>query len=399
MKTFSYKYRLYPDKEAERKLDGTLDTCRWLYNRLLEEISKSKENGIKLRMYDTQKMIPSLRAEKSELGDVHSKVLQMVNYTLWSNVKSLVALKKNGRKIGKLRFKGKGCYKTLNYNQSGFNIDQGNSILKLSKIGDIKIKLHRPIYGIIKSVIIKKSGDKWYAIVQVQQEPEQQKKTGNSIGIDLGLNAFAVDSDGHVIENPRFAEKASSKLKKIQRKLSKAKKGSNNRKKIITKLNKAHGKIKNQRNDFLHKLSRLYVDSYDTICVEDLDINGLKKNSNIKGLHRNINDASWFKFLFMLSYKAESAGKMLIKVDPRNTSQKCSCCGSIVKKYLSDRIHECTFCGFVCDRDYNASRNILTLGMGQPLKPAEQEPLHHFSVMQVLVMNQEAPLFGRSSSR
>jgi putative transposase len=389
----SYKYRIYPDKEAEHKLDGALDACRWTYNRLLEEISKSKENGIQLRKYDTQNMIPSLKLEKPELRNVYSKVLQMVNHNLWSNIKGLQALKKNGRKIGKLRFKGEGWYKTLNYNQSGFKIDQDNSILKLTKIGEIKIKLHRPIDGNIKAVIIKKSGNKWYAVVQVSQKPGQQILNMKSIGIDLGLNAFAVDSEGHSIENPRFAEKSSNKLKMIQKRLSKTKKGSNNRKKIIMKLDNAHEKINRQRNDFLHKLSRLYVDSYDIICVEDLDVTRLKEKGKSKGLHRNIHDASWSRFLFMLSYKAESAGKKLIKVDPRNTSLRCSCCGSIVKKNLSDRVHECPLCGFVCDRDYNASINILTSGMGRPLEPAELEPLHHISVTQVLVMNQEAPLF------
>jgi len=181
----SYKYRVYPERDAERKLDKALDTCRWLYNRLLEEISKSKENGVQLKIYDTQNMIPSLKLENPDLRDVYSKVLQMVNYTLWSNIKGLYALKENGRKVGKFRFKGKGWYKTLNYNQSGFKIDQDRSILKLAKIGDVKIKLHRPIDGKIKGVIIKKSGDRWYAIVQVEQVPEQQISDIKPVGIDL----------------------------------------------------------------------------------------------------------------------------------------------------------------------------------------------------------------------
>ena len=229
-------------------------------------------------------MIPSLKLEKPDLRNVYSKVLQMVNYTLWSNIKGLYALKENGRKVGKLRFKGKGWYKTLNYNQPGFKIDQDHSILKLSKIGNVKIKLHRLIDGKIKGVIIKKSGDKWYVIVQAEQEPEQQISDVKSVGIDLGLKAFAVDSAGYVTENPRFAEKSSSKLKKIQKKLSRAKKGSNNRRKIVAKLDKAYEKINNQRNDFLHKLSRLYVESYDTICVEYLDVKRLKEKGNCKGL-------------------------------------------------------------------------------------------------------------------
>jgi len=129
--------------------------------------------------------------------------------------------------------------------------------LSVQDYSDVKIKLHRMIDGKIKGVIIKKSGNKWYAIVQAEQEPEQQISDVKSVGIDLGLKDFAVDSTGYVIENPRFAEKSSSKLKKIQKKLSRAKKGSNNRRKIVAKLDKAYEKINNQRNDFLHKLSRL----------------------------------------------------------------------------------------------------------------------------------------------
>jgi putative transposase len=187
-------------------------------------------------------------------------------------------------------------------------------------------------------------------------------ETGRSVGLDVGLKSFVVDSDGNSVENPRFAEKAATKVKNIQRRLSRAEIGSNNRRILKDKLDKAHERINNQRNDFLHKLSRSYVNNYDIICVEDLDVKGLEEKGQNKGMHRNIHDASWSKFIFMLSYRAESAGRKLIKVDPRNTTQRCSNCGSIVKKELSDRIHECPYCGFTCNRDYNSSRNILLAG-------------------------------------
>ncbi len=314
----------------------------------------------------------------------------MVNYTLWSNIKSFSALKKNGRKVGRLRFKGKGWYNTLNYNQSGFKLDHEHGILKLSKIGEIRIKLHRKIEGNIKGVIIKRAGDKWFALFQAEQEPKQLPETGNAVGLDVGLTSFVVDSDGNSVENPRFAEKAATKVKNIQRKLSRAQKGSNNHRKLVDKLNKVHERINNQRSDFLHKLSRMYVNKYDIICVEDLDVKGLKEEGNNKGIHRNIHDASWSRFMFMLSYKAQSAGRKLILVDPRNTSQRCSFCGCIVRKELSDRVHECPYCGFTSDRDYNAAVNILSAGMEQPVVPIESKPLHHVSVMQVLAMKWEA---------
>jgi putative transposase len=317
----------------------------------------------------------------------------MVNYTLWSNLKGLSASKKNGRKIGHVRFKGYGGYKTMNYNQSGFKLDQNHGRLHLSKIGDIKIKMHRKVQGRIKAILIKREGKRWFAIIQADREPDILPGNGKSVGIDVGLKSFAVDTDSNSIDNPRFAERAATKVKNIQRKLSKAKKGSNNRQKLRDKLDKANDRINRQRNDFLHKLSRHHVNNYDTICVEDLDVKGLKEKGLNKGTHRNIHDASWSRFMFMLSYKAESAGRKLIRVDPRNTTQRCSVCGSIVKKELSDRIHECPYCGFSCDRDYNASRNILIAGMEQPVAPIESKPLHHISVMQVLAMKWEAAPF------
>ncbi|VVB72438.1 Putative transposase DNA-binding domain protein [uncultured archaeon] len=202
-----------------------------------------------------------------------------------------------------------------------------------------------------------------------------------------------VDSEGNEIENPRCAEQSEDKLAKLQRKLARAKNGSNNRKAIKDKVAKLHKRINCQRDDFLHKLSRMYVNNFYIICVEDLDVKGLKEKGYNNGMHRSIHDAAWSKFIFMLSYKAQSAGRKLAKVDPRNTTQRCSACRSIVKKDLSVRIHECPYCGFTCDRDYNASRNILIAGMEQPVAPMEPKPLHRISVMQVLAMKWEAAPF------
>ena len=167
----SYKYPIFPNKITQWMLAENLDACRWLYNRLLQDLNEAKEKSIKLKIYDSQNMIPSLKLENPKLNLVYSKVLQMVNYTLWSSIKGLYASKKNGRKIGHIRFKGYGWYNTLNYNQSGFKIDQDHGILHLSKIGDMRIKIYRKIEGCIKAVIIKREGERWFAIVQANQEP------------------------------------------------------------------------------------------------------------------------------------------------------------------------------------------------------------------------------------
>ncbi|MFA7562386.1 MAG: transposase [Methanoculleus sp.] len=387
----SYKYRAYPDAITETRLNGVLDTCRWLYNTLLEECNAARENGSSLTMRGMQARIVTLKEENPFLKDVYSKVLQMVNYALWSNIRALSQTKKRGRKIGKLRFKSASRYRTLNYNQSGFKIDREHSTITFSKIGTIPFTMHRPYSGKVKGILITRSGDRWYAIIQAEQEVSKPKREGRSVGIDVGLDSFAVDSDGMVIENPRFYEHSLDRIKKLQRSVARKKRFSQNWKKVKRNLEKAYDHITNQKNDFLHKLSRRYVDAYATICVEDLNIKYLKGNGKSRGLRRSIHSASWGRFFSYLSYKAESAGTNFIQIDPRDTTQMCSNCGSIVKKDISVRVHECPYCGFVADRDYNAAVNIHRVGMEQPFEPVEPKPLHHISVVQVLTMKQEAP--------
>ena len=372
--------------------------CRWFYNRLLEELNKAKKKGKKLTKKETQAFIVRLKKEKPELKEVHSKVLQMVNYTLWSNIFALSKLKKNKKKIGRLRFKGKYWYKSLNLNQTGFKINPKEKKIKLSKLGSINAKLHRKIDGEVKGIIIKKENTgKWFAVVQIEKKHKKLKKTNKKVGIDLGITKFIVDSDKNKIENPKFISNSLEKLKTIQKQLSKKKKRSKNRKKAKLKLEKVHEKIENQRKDYLHKISRFYVNNYDELVVEDLNVKELSRLGKQKGLHRNILDASWTTFTHMLSYKAESAGRRVVKVNPRGTTQNCSSCGIKVPKKLKDRVHNCPNCGLIADRDYNASINILNAGLGQPKVPVEKKPLFRdisykeIVSGQVFSMKQEAP--------
>ena len=387
----SYKYRAYPDATTETRLNGALDTCRWLYNTLLEECNTAREHGFTPTMRESQARIVTLKDENPALKEVYSKVLQMVNYALWSNIAALSQTKKRGRKIGRLRFKSTFRYRTLNYNQSGFKIDREQSTITFSKIGALPFTMHRPYTGKVKSILITHSGDRWYVIVQAEQKVSEPKREGRSVGIDLGLTSFAVDSDGAVIENPRFHEHSLKKIKKLQQSIARKKRFSQNWKKAKSKLERVYDHITNQKRDFLHKLSRQYVDTYATICVEDLNIKYLKEKGKSRGLRRSIHDASWGRFYSYLAYKAESAGTNFIQIDPRDTTQMCSNCGSIVKKSLSERVHECPYCGFVADRDYNAAVNIHRVGMEQPFEPVEIIPLRHIAVTQVLSMKQEAP--------
>jgi len=370
----SYKFRLYPNKEVEKKLEEDLEICRWLYNRLLEEINNAREEGRKITQKDTQSLIVKLKEENPELNKVYSKVLQMVNYQLWSNMKALSKLKKNGNKIGKLRYKKKGRFKTLNFNQKGFSIDEKHNCISLSKIGNVKAKIHRNIDGKIKGVFVKKyPSGKWYAIVQAEIEPEELPKEGREVGIDVGIKHFLTDSDGRQVENPKFYGKTLDRIERLHKNLSRKKNGSNNWIKAKIKLAKAYEKLNNQRIDFLHKLSRYYVNNYDFIAVENLNIRNMVRNHR---LAQRIQDASWGEFIKMLTYKAEGAGRLVKAVNPRGTSKGLS---------FDDPY-----------RDYISANRILMRGRDYPDMPVERRPLLLVTVKsviegQVLSMKQEAP--------
>ncbi len=402
----SYKFRLYPNRQIERILEEQLEISRWLYNRLLEELSNARNEGRKIAQTDTQALIVKLKEENPELKKVYSKVLQMVNHQLWSNIRALSKLKKNGKKIGKLRYKKKGKFKSLNYNQSGFSIDARNNRIMLSKIGSVKAKIHREIDGKVKGIWIKRyPSGKWYAIVQVDKETESKTKDNGVkskvIAIDVGIKKFLVDSDGRAIEYPRYIDKTIAQIRIMQRKLSRKKKGSKNYEKWKKRLAKLYERMNNQRRDFLHKLSRYYADYYDVIYVEDFNIQGLVRKGKANTLHRHILDASWGEFMNMLSYKVEGTSEAVVKVSPRNTSKRCAKCGAITDIKLSDRIFRCPVCGWIADRDYNASLNILSSGLGEPIAPVEREPLlqtisyKDVILGQVLSMKQKASCLSK----
>lgn len=361
-----YKFRLYPKTEDESKLLSILEVCRLLYNSFLAIWNESEKIPSR---YTLQKLLPAMKEEEEKQGmkKVNSKTLQMVLFMLYNNLKALRELKKNGKKVGRLRYKKYGQFKSFVLNQSGFKViktDNRLDRLYISKVGEIPIRIHREIEGKIKQVIIKqyKSGD-WYALICVdyQQPPTVLKKAIEKVvGLDVGVKFFLSDSDGRQIGNPKFYKNTLERLKIAQRSLSRKKKGSNNRKKEIIRVAKLHQKLTNQRDDFLHKLSRFYVDTYDIISIENLNVKGMVRN---RYLAQSILDASWGKFFGMLSNKAEIAGKTVERVNPRGTSKEY--------KY-----------GIDLDRDYNASLNILERGMvGQGLPFPEIEPLRE--LMQV----------------
>lgn len=357
----TYKFRLYPTKVQEQQLFKTFNLCRFTYNQLLEKLNKSK----KINKSVIQHHIIKLKKDNPELDTVYSKTLQYECYRLFSNLKSLSQLKKKGNKVGRLRFKGRDWFKTINYNQSGFKLNQLGTRygkLHLSKIGDIDIRCHRITSGKIKQITIKKTNNKWFAHIATDSQYTKQKGVGQ-VGIDLGIINFLSDDKGNHIKSPLFLNKGLAKIKKAHTRLSRKKLGSQNRLKAKQDLSKLYERINNQRTDFLHKLSTKLVSENKLICMEKLAINKMASKKRKFGNRRNLYDCSWGKFISMVKLKAESAGAQFIEVNPMNTSKTCSNCGTIQSIPLSQRTYSCD-CGLELDRDTNAARNILAQGLG-----------------------------------
>ena len=375
----NYRFRLYPSKAQRMKLLETLESCRCLYNCFLREW-EGKDN-IPSR-YELQAKIPKLAKENTRYADIHSKTRQYVLLQLYSNLKALGRLKKKGRKVGRLRFKKYGRYKSFVYNQSGFKlIENGNRYqrLWLSKMGEVPVRAHRKFKGKIKQIFVKRTpSGKWFVIFSVEIEPKKLYTTKRIIGLDLNIENYLTDSNGEKIEHPHHLLRLEEKLKREQRKLVKKEKGSKNRLKQTVKVATVHEEVVSKRMDFLHKLSRYYINNYDLIAIENLSVKKMMESSyNAK----NKADSSWSTFIQMLSYKAEGAGRALMKVNPKNTTQNCSRCGNRVYKQMWVRTHKCPACGLVMDRDHNAAINILNkalkeVGSVRPeLTPVEMRPL------------------------
>jgi putative transposase len=315
--------------------------------------------------------LPQLKVEHPEYKEVHSLTLQNVVLRVELAFKAFFRRVKSGETPGYPRFKGRGRYDSITYPQSGFGVDSGK--LHLSKIGDIKIKLHRPIEGKIKTCTIRRvPTGKWFACFSVDMGEVvlPSWKGGSIVGIDVGLESFATLSNGEKIANPRFFREEESELARVQRKLSKAPKGTPERKKALKVVQRIHERIANRRTDFANKVSCQLVDRYGVIVFEDLNIKGMMQNHR---LAKSIGDVAWNILVKATESKAAYAGSKVVLVDPRNTSQMCSRCGLIVKKDLSERVHSCPECGLSMDRDLNAAINILRLGM-QSLRKGDRSP-------------------------
>lgn len=385
MKTF--KYRIYPSTAQETQLNQQLELCRWVYNKTLETRKNAYEqDGVSMSYYDTKKMLPIWKEEKPALKRVHSMVLQDVTMRVELAYQAFFRRVKAGEEPGYPRFKGYGRYDSMCYPQYGNGVKLVGNQLNLSKLGSVKVKLHRELCGTPKTVCIRRSSTgKWFVCFACECEPQRLPDEPKRIGVDVGTAHFATLSNGEKVKNPRFFKRDANELAKAQRRLEKVAKGTparTKRKKVVARI---HERIANKRSDFAHKLSRQWVNTYGVIVLEDLNIIGMMEEHTIvfgNKLNKSIADVAWHQLAQFTAYKAADAGRLCLQVDPRNTSKMCSRCRSLVPKTLADRVHNCPHCGLVLDRDHNAAINILALGLqrinaGSPDEVVEAPAFRH----------------------
>lgn len=375
----AHKYRLYPNQEQEVLLSKHFGHCRFLWNLALETKTNAYLSAkVNYSRFDLQKQLVDLKKECEWLKEVNSQSLQSVLQNLD------LAYKKFFKGAGFPKFKSKHNKQSFHIPQN-VKVEDGRLVIPKFKKNGIKIKLHRPLEGEIKSATVSRTvTGKYFVSILCDtgaEIPDKMPiKESTTIGIDLGIKDFAVTSDGEVIANPKFLRSSIDRLKVLQRRASRKRKGSNNRRKANKRVALLHEKIKNQRQDFSHKVSTKLIRENQTICLENLGVSNMMKNHC---LAQAISDVSWSEFNRMIEYKTEWYGVNILRIGRFAPSSKTCECGVINKDLkLSDRVWECKSCGRVNERDFLAARNIKKFALykeqsGQelPVEPVEMSTL------------------------
>lgn len=352
----SFKYRLLPTDSQKVLILKHCGCSRFLYNLSLET-KKTAYIGFRhnLSAFELIKQIPELKEEYPWLKEVNAQSLQQSIRNMDVAYKSFF----NGSGFPK--------YKSKHHGKQSFSAPQnirveGDKIIMPKFIDGVKMIMHRPILGMVKSAVVSvtPTGKYFVSILCDTKEEKPTKapiKENSTIGIDLGIKDFAITSDGEIFENPKYLRKAQSRLKFVQRKYSK-----NKGKRTKKRLAMLHEKVANKRKDFLHKVSIKLICENQTIALESLGVKNMVKNHS---LAKSISDASWSTFVSMLEYKAEWYGKNILRIGRFEPSSKtCSNCGSINDELtLKDREWTCKPCGSILDRDVNAACNIKSFAL------------------------------------
>lgn len=387
----AYKYRIYPSRNQQKAIDYILSFNRFLYNSALQERRSHYSKFSKGTSYSQQcAALPEIKQLFSEeTKNMHSQTLQQTLKKLDTSYKAAFRRIKAKDTAGFPRYKAAHRFRSFNFPQT--DLTKGGVVLQLNnrlKVfglpGEVKVVWHRPHLGVCKQVSFIKSANKYYIVLFCKDVPAAEKQNidigiAKVIGIDLGVYTYITDDAGNKIKHPRAFHTAKEKLADANRKLALKQRGSNNRKRALTVLQRTSERVANVRRDFHHKAAAKIIKENDIIIMEDLNISSMIKSTDSKESKKNILDAAMGAFAPLIAYKAERAGKLLIKVDPNNSSKECSGCGNIKEDLkLLDRIYECD-CGLKLDRDHNAAivikRRGLRLAVEQQKKTAKlQKP-------------------------
>jgi len=363
-----YKFRCYPTNQQKRLLSQLFGCVRFVWNNSLAHCKNEyQENKKKPKTGELSKRLTELKKEQETiwLGDVSAIPLQQSLRDLdqaYSNFFNSCKGKRKGKKVKPPKFKKRKSKQSARFTDNGFKINPENGNVYFAKIGEIETVWSRELPSIPSSAtIIKDSADRYFISFVVEYNPEPLPENNNSVGIDLGITDFATLSNGEKIKSPKPLKQKLTRLKRLQKNLSRKQKGSKRREVARKKLAKLHAKISDTRNDFLHKLSTRIINENQVIILEDLNVSGMMKN---RKLARAISDLGWRSFRTMLEAKSLIYGRDFRVIDRWTpTSQTCSVCGfKGGKKELNIREWTCLNCGTNHDRDINASVNILVAG-------------------------------------
>jgi putative transposase len=361
----AFKYRLYPTEQQEQAMAEMLNTHRHLYNRALAERKTAWDERQESVSYGQQSAcLKDERTTNPYLARTNFSSCQATLRRLERSFQAFLRRMKTGEKPGYPRFKGQNRFDTVEFPSYGDGCKLDGALVYFQHIGHVKIKLHRPVEGTIKTGSLKHEADGWHVAFSCElPDAEVAPSPLPATGIDLGLKAFLVTADGQQIAPPRYYRKAQAALRRSQRAVARKQKGSHRRKKAVQRLAKQSLHVANQRRNFHHQVAHQLVNNYGMIAYEALNIQGVARSRLAKSTH----DVGWGQFLSILHSKAEGAGVQVTAVPPKNTTQRCSACGAMPEtpeqyKTLSDRVHQCPSCGYTADRDLNAAQNILWLG-------------------------------------
>ncbi|HVB91524.1 MAG TPA: transposase [Acidimicrobiales bacterium] len=398
----AYKFRLRPTATQHVALAGCLDAHRELYNAALQERRDAYERVVRRSpaywsadrpkgpiTYSIQSgQLKEIRAERPDMGIWSFSSQQATLRRLNRAFEAFFRRAKAGEIPGYPRFKAQHRFDCVEWPKDGDGCKWRPEAARvyLRGIGHVKATVHRRVEGLVKTISVKREGKKWFLVLSCDDVPKKPlEPTGRSIGLDMGIASFATTSDGAHIANPRHAEVGAKRLARAQRVLVPKLRGSNNRAAARETVAARHRKVAHSRRDFHHKVARRLVEDFDVIYVEDLCVANMVRRvepvpdpetpgqflpnaaSAKTGLNRSINDAGWAQFRSLLCAKAEDAGRTVLSVNPRHTSQRCAQCGHTdAGNRISQAQFRCLACGHEAHAGVNAARNILGAGLALP---------------------------------